>query len=61
VVDASTGHRSVSVCHLGVLAMRLGRKLNWDPEKEQFINDKEADSYLSRAQRKPYSYESLGV
>jgi myo-inositol 2-dehydrogenase/D-chiro-inositol 1-dehydrogenase len=61
VVYAESGHRSVSVCHLGVLALRLGRKLNWDPEKEQFIGDKEANSYLSREQRKPYSYESLGV
>ncbi len=61
VVDAESGHRAVSVCHLGVLALRLGRKLNWDPEKEQFLGDKEANSYLSREQRKPYSYELLGI
>ena len=46
---------------MACLALRLGRKLNWDPVKEQFINDKEADSYLSREMRKPFSYESLGV
>src|SRR5262249_46462551 len=33
ICEAEIGHRSVSVCHLSVIAMRLGRKLNWDPEK----------------------------
>jgi len=61
IAEAAIGHRSVSVCHLGVLAIRLGRKLNWDPVKEQFVNDKEADSHLSREMRKPWSYEGLGV
>jgi predicted dehydrogenase len=59
VCDAETGHRSVSVCHLGVLAIRLGRKLNWDPEKEQFVDDKEANGYLSREMRKPWTYEMV--
>ncbi len=36
VADAEIGHRSVSVCHLGVLALRLGRKLNWDPQQGGF-------------------------
>jgi myo-inositol 2-dehydrogenase / D-chiro-inositol 1-dehydrogenase len=61
IAEAAIGHRSVSVCHLGVLAIRLGRKLNWDPVKEQFINDKEADGYLTREMRKPWSYEGIGV
>jgi hypothetical protein len=59
VADAEIGHRSVSVCHLGVLAIRLGRKLNWDPAKETFINDKEANSYLAREMRKPWSYDTI--
>jgi hypothetical protein len=49
----------VSVCHLGVIAIRLGRKLSWDPDKERFVNDKEADSYLARPQRKPWTYEMV--
>ena len=61
IAEAAIGHRSVSVCHLGVIALRLGRKLNWDPAKEQFIDDKEANSYVSREMRKPWSYEGLGV
>ena len=47
ICDAEIGHRSVSVCHLGVIAIRLGRKLNWDPDKEQFVDDKEANGYLA--------------
>lgn len=57
VAPAEAGHRSVSVCHLGVLSMRLGRKLNWDPDKQQFVGDSEADKWLSREQRKPWTYE----
>ena len=37
ICPAETGHRSASLCHLGVISIRLGRKLNWDPVKEQFV------------------------
>ncbi len=57
ICDAEIGHRSASVCHLGVLAIRLGRKLKWNPETEQFADDKEAMTYLTREQRKPFNYE----
>ena len=57
ICDVEVGHRSVSVCHLGVIAIRLGRKLQWDPGKEQFVNDTEADKWLAREQRKPWTYE----
>jgi predicted dehydrogenase len=55
---AETGHRSVSVCHLGVLSLRLGRKLNWDPAAEKFVNDADADKWLSREMRKPWSLDA---
>jgi predicted dehydrogenase len=48
------GHRSTSACLLSHIAMKLGRKLRWDPAKEKFINDEEANGWLSRPQRKPY-------
>ncbi|MFN3999463.1 Gfo/Idh/MocA family protein [Algoriphagus sp.] len=48
------GHRSCSVCLVSHVAMRLGRKLAWDPVKEEFINDAEANSHLSRPQRAPW-------
>jgi predicted dehydrogenase len=59
VCPAEIGHRSVSVCHLGVIALRSGKKLNWDPQKEQFVGDSEANKWLARGQRKPYSYEMV--
>ncbi|MDZ4687661.1 MAG: Gfo/Idh/MocA family oxidoreductase [Planctomycetaceae bacterium] len=58
--DAEIGHRSVSVCHLGVIALRLGRKLQWDAAREQFVGDAEADRWLSREMRAPWSYDSIG-
>jgi len=48
------GHRSTSVCHLGNIAMTLKRKLRWDPDKERFINNEEANRMLSRTMRSPW-------
>lgn len=59
ICDAEIGHRSASVCHLGVLAVRLGRKLKWNPEQEQFADDAEANSYVARKQRPPFTYEMI--
>ena len=59
ICPASVGHRSASLCHLGVISIRLGRKLNWDPEKEQFVGDDEAQSYVSRPMRKEYDYNMI--
>ncbi|HEX8521114.1 MAG TPA: Gfo/Idh/MocA family oxidoreductase [Tepidisphaeraceae bacterium] len=55
VAPAEDGHRSCSACLLVHAAMKTGRKLNWDPKKEQFINDSEANKLLRRPQREPYS------
>ena len=59
ICEAEIGHRSVSLCHLGVIAIRLGRKLNWDAAKEVFTDDKEANSFLAREMRKPWTYEMV--
>jgi predicted dehydrogenase len=48
------GHRSVTICHLGNIAMTLKRKLHWDPEKELFINDEPANRMLERSMRSPW-------
>lgn len=48
------GHRVSTVCHLANIAIRLGRKLKWDPEKEQFIGDESANALLSRPMRAPW-------
>jgi predicted dehydrogenase len=54
ISDVYTHHRSMTTCHLANIAIRLGRKLEWDPEKEQIVGDKEAQSFLAREQRKGY-------
>lgn len=59
ICPAEVGHRSASLCHLGVISIRLGRKLNWDPAKEQFVGDAEAATYLAREMRKPYDYDMV--
>ncbi len=54
VNEAEIGHRTATVCHLGNIARWAGRKLSWDPLKEQFAGDAEADKYLDRPRRKGY-------
>jgi len=55
IASAEIGHRSATVCHLGNIAMRTGRKLMWDPEAEQFVGDAQANRFLDRAPRDRYA------
>jgi len=57
--DVEIGHRSTTVCHLGNIARWLGRKLRWDPEKEEFPGDAEANGLLDRARRSPYTLPTI--
>ncbi|WP_266368732.1 Gfo/Idh/MocA family oxidoreductase [Tellurirhabdus rosea] len=59
IAPAEIGHRSCSACLLHHAAMKLNRKLYWDPKKEQFKNDPEANALLSRPQRAPYAIKAL--
>ena len=52
--DAETGHRSSLVAHLGNIAYHAGRKLVWDGEAEDFVNDPGASRMLGRKARKPW-------
>lgn len=54
ICDVEIGHRSVTVCHLGNIAIKLGRELNWSPEKEEFVGDEEASRMMSRPMRAPW-------
>ena len=54
ICDVEVGHRSVTVCHLGNIAIRLGRELQWDPVKEMFVNDEGANRMLSKPMRAPW-------
>jgi predicted dehydrogenase len=47
-------HRTVTACHLTNLSIRLGRKLAWDPEKQEITGDDEANAWQTRPQREPY-------
>ncbi len=48
------GHRACSICLITHISMKLGRKLQWNPETEMFVKDDEANKMLSRSQRFPY-------
>lgn len=58
ISDVVSQHRSVSTCHIGNISMRLGRPLQWDSQKEQFAGDDEANTWLSRTQRKGFEIEA---
>lgn len=49
--DVEIGHRSISVCHLLNIARELGRKVQWDPAKEEFPGDAEANKLVDRPRR----------
>jgi predicted dehydrogenase len=59
ICDVETGHRSATMCHLGAIALRTGKKLVWDYDLEQFVGDNShtANRYIAREMRKPYSYD----
>lgn len=54
IAPAEIGHRASSTCLVHYIAMKTGRRLFWDPLREHFKNDDEANSMLSRPQRYPY-------
>lgn len=48
-------HRSITVAHLGNIAMLLGRKIRWNPDREEIVGDPTASRMLSRAYRSPWT------
>jgi predicted dehydrogenase len=54
VEPVEAGHRTASLCHLGNIAMRLHRKIHWDPKQEQIQGDDEAAKMLGRPMRAPW-------
>ncbi len=51
ISDVESQHRSVSTCHLGNIAMRVGEKLKWDPKLEEFPDSDAANALVARDQR----------
>ncbi len=62
ICDTETGHRSATMCHLGAISLRTGRKLTWDATREVFVGDfaREANAYVAREMRAPYDYRFVG-
>lgn len=54
VADVEIGHRTATICNIGNIAYRLNRSLSWDPVKEEFLNDEEANKLLAKEYREPY-------
>lgn len=54
IAPVEVGHRSNSVCLLHHIAMKLGRPLQWDPQREQFLNDDQANAMLDYPHREPW-------
>lgn len=52
--DVEIGHNSMIACHLANIAVRLGRKINWDCEKEEIVGDPEAQKLVMRPYREPW-------
>ena len=61
VSPVEIGHRACSVCLITHISMKLGRKLQWNPETELFVNDDQANKMLSRPQRYPYGTSHIKI
>lgn len=58
ISDVWSHNRMLEICHLSNIAMRLGRPMKWDPEKREIIGDAEANTFLSRENRKGYEIKT---
>jgi len=59
IADIEIGHRSTNTCHLGNIAYKLGRKVEWDADTETFKNDSEANGLLAREYRKGFELPKI--
>jgi hypothetical protein len=58
IEPVEVGHRTATLCHLGNIAMKLKRKIKWDPETEQIVGDDDAAKMLSKPKRDPWTIVS---
>jgi predicted dehydrogenase len=54
VCDVAVGHRSATVCHLGSIAVRTGKRIQWDPAREEVVGDAELAKWTTKAYRAPW-------
>ncbi|NIP25317.1 MAG: Gfo/Idh/MocA family oxidoreductase [Phycisphaerae bacterium] len=57
--DVEVGHHSAALCHMANIAMRVGRRLKFDAQREKFIDDSGANEYLTKHYRKGYELPTL--
>jgi hypothetical protein len=57
--DVEVGHYSAALCHIANISMRVGRRLKFDAERERFIGDAQANTYLTKKYRKGYELPTL--
>ncbi len=55
--DVEIGHRTALFCHLGNIATRLKKSLKWDADSESFVSDEQADQWLSKPYRSPWTLD----
>ena len=53
--DVEIGHRSATVCHLGNIAVRSGKKIVWNPATEEIVGDPETAKWLDKEYRKKWA------
>jgi hypothetical protein len=58
VADVETGHRSVTVCHLANICREFGERLKWNPAKEQFVGNGDANRLIDRERREGFQLPS---
>lgn len=56
ICDVEIGHRSATVCHLGNIALRTGRKIKWDPVQERILNNDAAARMMRYSYRAPWKW-----
>lgn len=59
IYTTESGHRTSSLLHFGNIALKLNRKVEWDPQNESFVNDPEADKFRKREMREKWSYSRI--
>ena len=59
IADVETGHRAVNLCHLINICRELGRKVRWNPDREEFVDDPAANALLDRPRRQGFEIPTL--
>lgn len=59
IYSAESGHRTSSLLHCGNIALKLNRKVEWNPLNESFVNDPEAEKFRKREMREKWSYSKI--